>query len=52
MGGWATHEYVCHVHPHLTTLLKPSSKEFNKSKKGGIIKTPQGASYPPVWGKE
>jgi len=43
---------LCGIHSHPTTLLKPRSKEFNKAKKEGIIKTTQGASYPPMWDKE
>jgi len=31
---------ACGIHSHTTTLLKPSSKEFNKSNKDGIIKNP------------
>ena len=43
---------ACGVHPHPTTLLKPSSKEFDEPQKEEMIKTPQGASRPSIWDKE
>jgi len=48
----ASSAHACGVHPHSTTLLKPSPKEFNTPKKEGIIKIPQGTSHPTMLDNE